>query len=182
MTSLSLTAYARTHGAQRQATQKWRAKGVLVMDGEKVDVEASDAKMRGAGLGRYNPDARQPVARKIDPSAGGDSLEERLFAGNVLTKVEAESVKESALALKHLVAVRKEAGQLLEADAVERVVFEEAQKARDAWLNFPSKVAPMLAADLGVDAGLIAEALTAHVHRQLESLCEPAFEFGAGEG
>jgi hypothetical protein len=173
------------HGASRQAAQKWRAKGALVMNGNKVELESSDMRMRAAGLGRFKSGAGKSVAPSIvdgiDAAEDSDTLEERLLAGNVLTKVQAEGIKESALALKHLVAVRKEAGQLLEAEAVERVVFEEAQKARDAWLNFPSKVAPLLAADLGVDAGLIAEALTAHVHKQLESLGEPAFDFGAGE-
>lgn len=182
MTLLSLTAYARTHGTSRQAAQKWRAKGALVMDGDKVELEASDVRMRSAGLGRFKDGAGNQVAGEKSATESGDSLQERLFAGVVLTKVDAESVKESALALKHLVAVRKEAGQLLEADAVERIVFEEAQKTRDAWLNFPSRVAPLLAADLGVDAGLIAEALTAHVHQQLEDLGDPGFDFRAGEG
>ena len=181
MTLLSLTAYARTHGSSRQAAQKWRAKGALVMDGEKVDLESSDARLRSLGLGRFKQDARNPVAGDGGSEKAGDDLEERLLAGNVLSKVEAEQVKESALALKHLVAVRKEAGQLLESETVEKVMFEEARRARDAWLNFPARVAPLLAADLGVDAGLIAEALAAHVHRQLEGIGDPAFDFERGE-
>lgn len=178
MTLMSLSAFARTHGKSQQAASKWKRDGVLVMKGEKVDAEKSDARMRGFGLGRFGPNAETVV----DPLTTDDTtIEARLSAGT-LTKVDAEKVKENALALKHLVAVRKEAGSLIEADLVERVVFEEAQKARDAWLNFPSRIAPLLAADLGLDAGLIAEALTAHVHRQLDSLGNAAFDFGGGQG
>ena len=92
MTSLSLTAYARTHGASRQAAQKWRAKGALVMNGDLVELGASDMRMRSAGLGRYKNGAGKTVAPEKDAGSDDSTLEDRLYAGNVLTKVEAESV------------------------------------------------------------------------------------------
>lgn len=59
MTLLSLTAYAATHGASRQAAAKWKTRGALVFSGDKVDAEASDRQMRDAGLGRFKIEAAE---------------------------------------------------------------------------------------------------------------------------
>lgn len=118
----------------------------------------------------------EAALNRIEGEEAADFLA-NLVVGKFADIAMAERIKENALAAKHLVAVRKEAGQLLEADLVEKVVFEEAQRARDAWLNFPSRVAPLLAADLGADAATIADALTAHVHAQLRAIGDPTFDF-----
>lgn len=59
MKLLSLTAYAATHGASRQAAAKWKTRGALVFSGDKVNVEASDQRMRDAGLGRFKMEAAE---------------------------------------------------------------------------------------------------------------------------
>jgi hypothetical protein len=53
MTLASLTAYAETHGVRKQSAAEWKSRGYLVMRGDKVDVEASDAKMEAAAKGRF---------------------------------------------------------------------------------------------------------------------------------
>ncbi|NIJ07227.1 hypothetical protein FHS31_000823 [Sphingomonas vulcanisoli] len=50
---MSLTAYAASHNASRQAAGKWKARGALVFSGDLVDVDASDQRMRDTGLGRF---------------------------------------------------------------------------------------------------------------------------------
>ena len=62
-------------------------------------------------------------------------------------------------------------------DAARKVLFDEARAGRDAWLNFVPKNAALIAADLGLEAGRVAEVLTGYVHRQLAALGNPRGDF-----
>ena len=89
----------------------------------------------------------------------------------------ADRLKANALALKHLLAARKSAGDLIEIALAERVLFEQARQARDAWMNWPARVGPLIAADLDLPVDKVVEALNAHVHQQLVELGEPDADF-----
>lgn len=214
MTLLSLTAYATYHGAKRQAATKWKKSGVLQFSGDLVDVEASDERMRNAGLGRFKgaADAARPapatrprnrgavdkeVAAAVDEvvidleaAIADDEIDDDL-AGNFIagllegrfgTKVQAAALKENALALKHWLVAQKEAGKLVEIEQAEAVIFDDRRAARDAWMSWPGRFAPLLAADLGIDGAKLTEALKPYVHQQLEELGEPDLDFtGRGE-
>lgn len=215
MTLLSLTAFAATHNATRQAAAKWKAKGALVFSGDQVDVEASDARMRDAGLGRFKSAAAttapatsapprnpqpppDPVAVAVDEavseleaSAADGEIDaeiaggfiEQLLDGQFRSKVEAAAIKENALALKHLLVAQKEAGKLIEIEVAEAVIFDDRRSARDAWMAWTGRFAPLLAADLGIDGAQLAEALKPYVHQQLDELGEPDLDFtGSNEG
>jgi len=88
MTLLSLGAYGKAHGASRQAATKWRDRGVLVLDGDKVDVAKSDARMRDAGLGRFKDEAAnaQPASatgtRRPQPARASGTRNPAPVAGN----------------------------------------------------------------------------------------------------
>ena len=199
MTLVSVSAFAETHGPSKQAAAKWKKRGVLVMSGVLVDAEASDAKMRDAGLGRFKAardgqPERQPKivavdAEVVDPVVAGageevddealDRFAEELLRGHFASLVRAAQVKENALALKHLVAARKAAGAVVETALAEAVVFEVTRGARDAWMNWPSQIAPLLAADLGIEAERALEALTPYVQQHLEQLGDAKVDFGA---
>jgi hypothetical protein len=166
MTLLSLTAYAAAHGASRQAATKWKKQGALVFSGAHVDADASDARMRKAGLGRFKAsagDAQPAPATKtrnrrrmapevaatvdaivtdfeaaaadgeIDSEIAGGFIEQ-LLEGHFRSKVQANAIKENALALKHLLAAQKEAGKLVDIETAESVIFEDRRAARDAWM------------------------------------------------
>jgi hypothetical protein len=62
-------------------------------------------------------------------------------------------------------------GELLPADEVRATVYALAKAEREAW---PSRVAPVLAASLGVDLGSIQRALVAEVNQHLAELAEVA--------
>lgn len=100
-----------------------------------------------------------------------------VLAGRFKLIGDAERVKENALAAKNLLAARKEAGDVVDIETAEAVLFEAARSTRDAWINFPARVGPLLAAELGVDADRAVEALTAHVQQQLQDLGEPDPDF-----
>lgn len=210
---LSLTAYGATHGATRQAAAKWKKAGVLVFSGDQVDVDASDGKMRAAGLGRFKTEAREaqpapataprnrgPVAPEVaaavdevvadleGAAADGEIDEviaggfiEQLLAGEFRSKADASAIKENALALKHLLAAQKEAGKLVDIETAQSVIFDDRRGARDAWMAWPGRFAPLLAADLDVDGAKLAEALKPYVHQQLDELGEPDLDWSGTE-
>ena len=206
---LSLTAFAAAHGASRQAAAKWKARGVLVFSGDQVDVEASDQRMRDAGLGRFKVDAAtaqpQPatatrnrravdavadeVVTDLEAAVADDEIDEeiaggfieQLLAGQFRSKSDAAAIKENALALKHLLVAQKEAGKLVEIEVAEAVIFDDRRAARDAWMAWPGRFAPLLAADLDIDGAKLAEALKPYVHQQLEELGEPDLDFARAD-
>jgi hypothetical protein len=102
-----------------------------------------------------------------------------VLAGTYADTMTAERVKENALAAKHLLAARRDAGNLVEIEQAEKVLFETQRAQRDAWINFPTRIGPLLAAELGLEADKVVEALTAHVHQQLADLGEPEADFTA---
>jgi hypothetical protein len=61
MATCSLAQYAKMHGASKQAASKWKSRGVLVFSGDLVDIDASDSRMRGAGLGNFRQASTDPV-------------------------------------------------------------------------------------------------------------------------
>jgi hypothetical protein len=77
---------------------------------------------------------------------------------------------------------RVKSGDLISAEVAAGVLFEEFRAARDNWLNWPSSVAPHMAADLGVDIDKLVEVLTRYVHDHLSELGEPDGDFGQGSG
>jgi len=117
---------------------------------------------------------------EIDEAIATGFIEE-LLAGQFRSKVEAVAIKENALALKHLLAAQKEASKLVEIEVAEAVIFDDRRAARDAWMAFPSRFAPLLAADLDIDGAALAEALKPYVHQQLDELGEPDLDFTAVE-
>ncbi|MBB3940705.1 hypothetical protein GGR39_002362 [Novosphingobium fluoreni] len=104
---------------------------------------------------------------------------DQVLAGTYADTATAERVKENALAAKHLLAARRDAGHLVEIEQAEMVLFETQRSQRDAWMNFPTRIGPLLAAEIGVDADKVVEALTVHVHQQLDDLGEPEADFAA---
>ena len=122
-------------------------------------------------------------ARKADrEDPDGDALaalDELLLGGQRLSLAEAERIKENALALKHVLDARQRSGALVALERAEATLFELARASRDSWLNWPARIGPLLAADLGVAADQVTEKLTAHVHAHLADLGEPEPDFTA---
>lgn len=72
-------------------------------------------------------------------------------------------------------------GSLVSKPLAIRQVFGFARRNRDAWLNWPGRIAPGLAAELGVDQHVLTAALERHVRDHLTDLAgQPAPEFGPG--
>ncbi len=56
-------------------------------------------------------------------------------------------------------------------------MFRLAREERDAWINWPARVAALMAAELGVEAHPMQKVLETHVRAQLAELAEVRPEF-----
>ncbi|SIT50452.1 conserved hypothetical protein [Paraburkholderia piptadeniae] len=236
MTLVSKSEFARMHDVSHTAVSKWQKSGWLVLQGSKVDVEGSNAKLakyRDSGDARATRGREQvstsekietksetkvakqvskKVSAKVSKSAGatpaksadearvtapgsfddeplflpGESAEDaadRLMSGapvdTEMSIEEARRVKEVYLALLNRLTYEEKSGALISLDLARTVLFDCSRAARDSWLNWPARVAPLIAADLGIEADKMTEILTEHVHKQIASLGEPEGDFTA---
>lgn len=237
MTLVSKSEFARMHAVSHTAVSKWQKSGWLVLQGSKVDVEGSNAKLakyRDSGDARATRGREQvstsekietksetkvakrvskKVSAKVSKSAGatpaksadearvtapesfddeplflpGESAEDAadrltstlVFDVNTTSIEEARRVKEVYLALLNRLTYEEKSGALISLELARTVLFECSRSARDSWLNWPARVAPLIAADLGVEADKMTEILTEHVHKQIASLGEPEGDFTA---
>ncbi|GKV88194.1 MULTISPECIES: hypothetical protein [Pectobacterium] len=184
--------FARLHGVSRKTVTMWKSRGWLIMSGDDIDVDASNAqleKYRKTINRQTKEKIAAPVKKNFDPSPsvtmgqeeGGDpSLESIardfiLENGAELSLDEARRVKENYLALLTKLEFQQKDGQLIEMTIAEEVLFNAFRQQRDAWINWPSRVAPLMAADLGLPADRMTEVLIEHVHKHISVLGEPEF-------
>ncbi|CAN7419539.1 hypothetical protein [Paraburkholderia hospita] len=193
--------FAALHGVSRKTVTKWKERGWLVFAGDAIDADASNANLK-----RYRrdgaPAVTQAVTRQskgnkrqsVTQAAKGVTLEAGESAGEAANRIlsggnvellnfdEARCLKENYLGLMAQLEYERKSGSLVELDTATAILFEEFRAQRDAWLNWPTRVGPILAADLGVEADRVVEALTAHVHKQIAQLGEPEANFSEREG
>jgi phage terminase Nu1 subunit (DNA packaging protein) len=68
---------------------------------------------------------------------------------------------------------READGELIDMQQAESLFFEVSRTARDAWLNWPSRISPLIAATIGTPFDPLFAALNEHVHQQLSDLGDP---------
>ncbi|WP_269501094.1 hypothetical protein [Burkholderia sp. IMCC1007] len=118
-----------------------------------------------------------------DGETAADAARRHVDSGDeMLDYADALAKKENYLALLRQLEFEQKSGSLVDLETATAILFEEFRAQRDAWLNWPTRVGPLLAADLGVEADRVVEALTAHVHKQIAQLGEPEANFSEREG
>lgn len=90
---------------------------------------------------------------------------------------EARRLKEVYLVCLNRLEFEQKSGALVDMETASTILFEEFRAARDAWLDWPTRIGPMLAAVLGIDADKVTTALSAYVHKQVTDLGEPQADF-----
>ncbi|WP_375339178.1 hypothetical protein [Klebsiella michiganensis] len=170
----------------------WKSRGWLIMSGDDIDVSASNAQLEKYRktinrTGKENkvvpikknsmpsPSKEEEVDEGGDPSLESIARELLLENGAELSLDEARRIKENYLALLTKLEFQQKDGQLIEMTIAEEVLFNAFRQQRDAWLNWPSRAAPLMAADLGVPADRMTEVLIEHVHKHISVLGEPEF-------
>lgn len=194
---LSIREFARREGCSDTLVRRAITQGRLKAkkDGT-LDPALIGSPWRQANATASKPDAKpaRPASSRRQAGSqgsaestpdGDDSLEAE--ASRLLSEDEgvdyAEALrrKENWLALLRQLEYEQKSGALVELAVAQAVLFEASRGQRDAWLNWPAKIGPLLAAELGLEeADRVTEALTAHVHKQISELGEPAADFSAG--
>ncbi|MEK6369052.1 MAG: hypothetical protein V4803_22380 [Burkholderia gladioli] len=222
---VSKAEFARMHGVSHTAVAKWQKAGWLVLQGSKVDVEASNAKLkqyrdstdaratrsRSKVSSRAKPETKNETEVEAETSDAGGAADEppaageqskgkseRIVVDEVITLLpgesaedaaerltagltvdlnmpieEAKRIKEVYLALLNRLEYEQKSQMVIDLDLAKSVMFDVFRGARDAWLNWSVKYAPLIAADLGIESDRLPDVLAAYVHKQLSELGEP---------
>ena len=103
--------------------------------------------------------------------------EQGLPAGGRISFVEARTAHEIAKAHLARLRLQRMKGELVDRARATALVFRLAREERDAWANWPVRVAALMAAALGVDPHTLQTALETHVRAHLAELAEVRPEF-----
>lgn len=179
MQGMSERQYAAHAGVSRGAVQKARAAGRLVLfpDGS-IDARASD--MRRAATtdpSKQRTQSGKAARLKPVPEAALGSVRETLKeqglpAGSNVTFVQARTAHEIAKAHLARLKLQDRRGELIDRARATALVFRLAREERDAWANWPARVAALMAAEFGVEAHAMQKSLEMHVRVHLAELAE----------
>ncbi len=189
MQGMSERAYAAHAGLSRGAIQKAKAAGRLVLfaDGS-IDAGASDRKRAAM----TDPSKQRGTAKaKLKPvpdaalSAVGETLREQGLSapatGGNTTFLQAKTANEVLKAQERRLKLQKMKGELVDKAHAKALVFRLAREERDAWVNWPARVAALIAAELSaalsdtgqevtLETSLMQKILEIQVRAQLEEL------------
>lgn len=93
-----------------------------------------------------------------------------------MTFVQARTANEVMKAQERRVRLQKLKGELVDRGRAVATVFGLARRERDAWVQWPARVAALIAADLGADPHAVETVLEKHVRRHLAELGEVRIE------
>jgi len=188
MKGMSERQYAARIGMSRGAVQKAKAAGRLVLHADgSIDPDASDkrrAAMTDPSKRRRAPGPASGV--KAVPEAAvaavGDTLKEQGMAGPApggnTTFLQAKTAHEVLKAQERRLRLSKLKGELVDRDRATALIFRLAREERDAWVNWPARVAALMAAELGAETAVMQKVLETHVRAHLEELAQPTIVLG----
>jgi hypothetical protein len=124
------------------------------------------------------PDPLHATADDDDPEAD-DEVGTVLIDGVALPISKAKALKETYLARLRKLEFEVKSGSLVEADVVHRAVFDLARQDRDSWSNWPARVSPLMASELGVEQVTLAVVLEKYVREQLAERSQSALRIAS---
>jgi hypothetical protein len=149
MNTLSLAKFGAIHGVTKQAAAKWKDRGLLVIVDGKIDVDASNEKLRvlrtgGApGAGSVDEAVNQLTNDKELTVRAGETVSgaaERILmaTGVEMTIDQAKQMKENYLALLNQLEYDRESGLVVLVSEVAKAVGAEYATVRTKLLGIPS--------------------------------------------
>ena len=174
MQGLSERQYAAHRGVSRGAVQKARTSGRLALHADgSIDAAGSDARWSSS----TDPAMARGSIKSVPTTAIAGVRDTLAEAGQAATGattfMQARTANEVLKAQERRVRLQKMKGELIDRARVVGQVFALARTERDAWAQWPARVAGLMAADLGVEAGLLRRVLENHVRQHLATLAEP---------
>lgn len=182
---LSIRAYARRRGVSHVAVLRAIKQGRVPVEPDgTVDPAKADATWERAtdpGRARPKPKASPAKLRPVGEAAVGsvrETLKEQgLPAGGAVTFVQARTAHEIAKAHLARLRLQRMKGELVDRARATALVFRLAREERDSWLNWPARVAALIAAELGAEAHTVQKTIEAHVRYHLNELADVRPEF-----
>lgn len=180
----SVAEWAKRHGISRQAAYKRiREHGIPQLSGGKIDFDAADARFAASvnplqqQRGTKHREVVPPKPPAVVPAADPSRLNrDELAACLAISKALGVSMLAAAQLRAQLVKIEdgnldlaEKRGTLIDRESVERSAFDRARAERDAWLNWPARIAPMLAAELGINERTLYAALQRELRSELDS-------------
>lgn len=201
---LSRRAYAQHRGVSHTAVRKAIASGRITLEPDGTidpakadaqwDSQTDPAKVRGAAsvdLGRDTATATAAAGgtpagqTKAVPKAALDAVQDTLREtgqeapegeGGQVSFLRARMANEVLKAQTARVRLQKMKGELVDRAKATAMVFDLARRERDAWLNWPPRVAANMAAELDLDAHLMEQVLDRFLREHLAELAEIKIE------
>ena len=184
---ISLREYARRRGVSHVAVMKAIKVGRITPE---PDGSLDPAKADAQWDARTDP-ARRPeppederaqadeTPRASDPDKPGDVAAATRPAATIepapqgaATFTQARTAHEIAKAQRARIQVQQLREEVVDRAHATSEVFRLARRERDAWVNWPARVAALMAAELGLDAHAMQKVLEAHVRDHLNELAE----------
>jgi hypothetical protein len=179
---------ARELGVSETAVRRAEKVGRI---GREPDGSWDLARVKAAWAGNTNPaqqrvrpdagDGRRRAARnavKPVPDAALGAVRETLreqgepVSAGAMTFIQARTANEVLKAQERRVRLQRMKGELVDRAKAVAQVFRLARDERDAWVNWPARVAAMIAAELEVDPHRVHTVLEHHVRDHLAELAE----------
>ncbi len=172
---LSRRAYARHRGVHENAVRKAIASGRIPLE---PDGTIDPAKADAAWAAWTDPAQQRPrrsasAKRNAAGSEAGVSDEPPHGATNF---VRVRTVGEALKAEERRIKLDVLKGKLVDRARAVTTVFALARRERDAWLNWPPRVAALMAAELRVDPHIMETVLESYVRRHLAELSDVRVE------
>ncbi len=177
---LSRRAYARHRGVAESAVRKAIASGRITLEPDgTIDPVKADRQWKAQTDPMKRHVSGKPVPRAAI-KAVDDTLREAgtTAPGGEMSFLRARMANEVLKAQTARLRLKKMKGELVDRAKATALVFDLARRERDAWMNWPPRVAADMAAELGVDAHLMEQVLEHHLRRHLAELAEIEIELG----
>lgn len=122
-----------------------------------------------------------PADEALFGGTEGDEDDETVVIvdGKAMPLGKAKALKETYLARLRKLEFEMKSGRLVDADAARKMVFDLSRQDRDSWTNWPSRVAPLMAAELGIDLVKLAVILEQYVREHLNERAQPALRLAS---
>jgi hypothetical protein len=174
---ISIRAYARHRGVSDAAVRKAIAAGRITPEADgTIDAERVDREWARNSDAPRNGTATRAVKVAVQESSGatgdGQAASLATSAAGGTSLLQARTVNEVVKAQTNKLRLAQLKGELVDRAQAIAHVFKLARAERDAWLNWPNRVTPILAAELGVDEHALFVALDVAVRVHLEELGE----------
>ena len=181
---ISLREYARRRGVSHVAVMKAIKVGRITPEPDgSLDPVKADAQWDDQTDPARAPEEQTEEPEQADETPAADTPAEPQPTATepapqgAATFTQARTAHEIAKAQRARIQVQRLREEVVDRAQALAEVFRLARRERDAWVNWPARVAALMAAELGVEAHAMQKVLEAHVRDHLNELAEVRPEF-----